>query len=181
MSWTAPLTWVAGNVLTAAQLNQQVRDNMLETAPAKATTAGGLFLATGTNAIAQRIPDTDTVATSESTSSTSYAALTTPGPIATCTTGTKALVLLSAQLTNATIGNTANMSFAVSGATTIASSDSYPLMMTPYASNVFHAGTRHVLLENLLAGSNVFTCQYKSGAATAANFRTREITVVPLS
>lgn len=28
MAWTAPATWVAGNVLTAAQLNTQLRDNM---------------------------------------------------------------------------------------------------------------------------------------------------------
>lgn len=27
MAWTTPSTWVAGNVLTAAQLNQQLRDN----------------------------------------------------------------------------------------------------------------------------------------------------------
>lgn len=29
MAWTAPSTWVAAAVLTAAQLNQQLRDNML--------------------------------------------------------------------------------------------------------------------------------------------------------
>ena len=29
MSWTAPSTWVAGAVLTAAELNEQLRDNML--------------------------------------------------------------------------------------------------------------------------------------------------------
>ena len=28
MAWTAPSTWVAGAILTAAQLNQQLRDNM---------------------------------------------------------------------------------------------------------------------------------------------------------
>jgi len=29
MAWTAPSTWVAGAILTAAQLNQQLRDNTL--------------------------------------------------------------------------------------------------------------------------------------------------------
>lgn len=28
MAWTAPVTWVAGQVLTAANLNQQLRDNL---------------------------------------------------------------------------------------------------------------------------------------------------------
>jgi len=33
MAWTAPSTWVAGAILTAAQLNQQLRDNMLASGP----------------------------------------------------------------------------------------------------------------------------------------------------
>lgn len=181
MSWTAPSTWVAGNVLTAAQLNQQLRDNMLETGPAKVSAIGQVLVGTGANTLTARTPDTDVVATSESTTSITYAALATAGPIATCTTGTKALVIMSAQFTNATIGNTANMSFAVSGATTIAASDNYAMVMTPYASNAFHAQSRHVFLESLTGGSNVFTCQYKSGGATNANFRNREITVIPYS
>jgi len=32
MAWTAPSTWVSGAILTAAQLNQQLRDNMTELA-----------------------------------------------------------------------------------------------------------------------------------------------------
>ena len=34
MAWTAPMTAVSGSVLTAAQWNTNVRDNLLETAPA---------------------------------------------------------------------------------------------------------------------------------------------------
>ena len=33
MAWTAPRTWVSGAILTAAQLNEQVRDNMLAGGP----------------------------------------------------------------------------------------------------------------------------------------------------
>lgn len=39
MAWTAPSTWVAGAILTAAQLNTQLRDNMLAGGPIYATTA----------------------------------------------------------------------------------------------------------------------------------------------
>lgn len=181
MAWTAPSTWVAGNVLTAAQLNQQLRDNMLQTAPALASAAGQLFLATAANTIAARTPDVDLIATSESTTSTSYTALATPGPIATCTTGTKAWVQISSTLTNATLGNSATQSYAISGATTLASGDGWSLSMTPYASNIFFANSRGLLIEGLTGGSNVFTCQYKSAAATNANFRSRDITVIPMS
>ena len=55
MAWTAPMTAVANAVFTAAQFNTHVRDNLLETAPAKATTTGGYFVATGTNTIVQRV------------------------------------------------------------------------------------------------------------------------------
>lgn len=34
MAWTAPSTWVAGATLTAAQLNAQLRDNLLAVTPA---------------------------------------------------------------------------------------------------------------------------------------------------
>lgn len=33
MAWNAPSTWTSGAILTAAQLNAQLRDNMLELAP----------------------------------------------------------------------------------------------------------------------------------------------------
>jgi hypothetical protein len=39
MAWTAPATWLAGSTLTAAQLNEQVRDNLLAGGPIYATTA----------------------------------------------------------------------------------------------------------------------------------------------
>lgn len=42
MAWTTPKTWIAGEVITGADLNTELRDNMLETMTAKATTAGYL-------------------------------------------------------------------------------------------------------------------------------------------
>ena len=47
MAWTAPSTWVAGAILTAAQLNEQLRDNMNFLAVpnmcrARSTTATGI-------------------------------------------------------------------------------------------------------------------------------------------
>lgn len=50
MSWTNPKTWLSA-VLSAADMNTHVRDNLLETAPAKVTTAGDIVYATGANAL----------------------------------------------------------------------------------------------------------------------------------
>ena len=54
MPWTAPRTYVTAEVVTAAILNTDLRDNMLETAPATVTTEGDLLYATGANALARR-------------------------------------------------------------------------------------------------------------------------------
>ena len=59
MAWSAPMTAVSGSVLTAAQFNTYVRDNLNETAPAKATAAGQIFVSTAANAIAARLVNAD--------------------------------------------------------------------------------------------------------------------------
>lgn len=53
MAWTAPRTWVTGELVTATLLNAHLRDNLLETAPAKVTTAGDLVYATGAGELAR--------------------------------------------------------------------------------------------------------------------------------
>jgi len=51
MSWTTPIVWVTGQLVTAAQLNTHISGNMLETAVAKVTTQGDIPYATGANAL----------------------------------------------------------------------------------------------------------------------------------
>lgn len=57
MAWTAPSTWVSGAILTAAQLNQQVRDNMLEVARivGKSSAVTTAFNTTGTHTTFQDV------------------------------------------------------------------------------------------------------------------------------
>lgn len=50
MAWTSPRTW-SSETLTYPLLNTHLRDNLLETMPAKVTTAGDTCYATGANAI----------------------------------------------------------------------------------------------------------------------------------
>jgi hypothetical protein len=51
MAWTAPRTWVAAEIVTAALMNTHLRDNMLETAPAIVTTAGDIVYADAANSL----------------------------------------------------------------------------------------------------------------------------------
>lgn len=57
MAWTSPKTWTPETPLTASELNFQIRDNLMETAPAKATnpgTAGEWLVTSGLNQVAMR-------------------------------------------------------------------------------------------------------------------------------
>ena len=179
MAWTAPMTAVANATFTAAQFNTHVRDNLLETAPAKAANVGGYFVATGTNAIAERRGTAAAVDTAETRTLTSYGDLTTAGPAVTVTTGTRALVTVSSEMV-AGSGDPATsesrMSFAVSGATTIAATDTVCACRT--GADVRFQISRTVYLTTLTAGSNTFTAKYRVSAGTTT-FSHREINVLP--
>ncbi len=177
MAFTNPLTWVAQN-LTAALLNEQLRDNMNETAPGIASAAGRLIVTDGANSIVERIPGVDGVATSETTTSTSFTDLATAGPAVTVTTDTTALVIVSGNLQNNTAGALSFMSYAVSGATTVAASTFHSLGFESNAGgDQLYASWAH-LRTGLTAGSNVFTAKYEVTSGTGS-FRHRFITVIP--
>lgn len=116
------------------------------------------------------------VETSQSTSSSTYTDLTTAGPAVTITTGTKALVIISAFVGNSNVEHWA--SYAVSGATTIAASDGVGLMIrgqnpTPVRASAVSR------LTTLTAGSNTFTMKYRD-TGDASTFQYREIIVIDL-
>jgi hypothetical protein len=179
MAWTTPITAVANAAFTAAQFNASVRDNLLTTAPALATTAGAIFVATGANAIAQRVIGSAFVSATETTTNTSYVDLTTTGPQVTVTTGTLAIVIFSAHMWNDTAGGRSYMSYAVSSATTVAAGDS-----VSYAHDISSAGriigaSRVIMQSALTGGSNIFTAKYRVGSNTGT-WAQRSLIVIPL-
>lgn len=173
------MTAVAGATFTAAQFNQYVRDNLNETAPAKATAASQLFVSTGVNAIVARVPSTARVNTNQSTTSTSYTDLATAGPSISVATGTIAIILYAADVANATANSLTKCSVAVSGASTVAASDDWMLSFDGNAAANFSRGGMVHVFTGLTAGTNVFTMKYAVGSSTG-NFQRREINVIPL-
>ena len=124
-----------------------------------------------------------TVATSQTTTSGSYTDLATSGPAVTVTTGTKALVIVSCKI-NVGQEGTAFMSYAVSGATTVAGSDAVALQKqndtTTSVEDFIRASSASLV--TLTAGSNTFTAKYRSGSgAKTATFASREIFVINLA
>lgn len=173
------MTAVAGATFTAAQFNQYVRDNLNSVCTALATAASQIPVSTGANAIAMRTPATNSVATSQSTASLTYTDLATVGPAITATTGTIAIIHISAGIANNVANSLTACSVTVSGASSVAASDAWAAYLDGNAANNFsRVGVLHTFT-GLTAGSNTFTMKYKVGSNTGT-FQNREINVIPL-
>lgn len=179
MAWTTPITWVGGQVPTAALLNAQLRDNMLETMPAKATAEGQIFVGNGVNSITTRTPDAARITTFESTSSTSYANLATVGPSVTVTHGTYVIVFWSCQLQNNTANADTYMSWEMSGTNVRAAGDVWSLRQDGVpATNPWRIGSVDII-STMAPGTTTFTAKYKVSGGTA-DYSDRFIGVIPL-
>lgn len=181
MAWSTPLTAVANSALTAAQWNASVRDNLLETGPAKATVAGRLLVTAGANSLVERVVTQTTQNASGSTTSSSFTDLsgTTVGPSVTAVTGTKALIWFSSQMQCSVAGAVTQVAVAISGATTAAADNTIDIYTDGLgAGQAMRSSVVH-LFENLTAGSNTFTLKYRTGAGTGT-FYDRSIGILAL-
>lgn len=179
MAWTAPLTWTANTTLTAAQLNQQLRDNFLELDVAKITQEGEYVVSTGANALTTRIAAFDTVTSTDTKTASTYGALGS-GPAVTVTTGTLALIFITAEMFTNTEDTHAKASYAISGATTSSGADSRSILFDGTALNNACRLAFVDVRTDLNAGSNTFTMHYASDGAATASFRRRHMAVIPL-
>jgi len=157
-----------------------VRDNLLMTAPAVATTAGMIIGIAGANSIAQRVPDAQQQLTGETTTSTTYtgtlsggAGSAGPSVTQSCT---RALISFSCRQSTSVATTNVWTSVAVSGASTIAASDNYATSMDILNAQVFH-GLSYIE-KGMTQGSNTFQMQYRVSGGTGT-FATRRLNVLP--
>ena len=177
MVWTAPRTWVANTTLTAAQLNEQIRDNLLACGPEKAGNHEGYLISVDENVLDFRIKYRNTQLATETTSSGSYTDLTTLGPSSTVNTGTAALCFFSAQMSNSSAGFSCFASVEVSGATSIGASTTRALRFMS-AANKRMSGSQFTFFDTLNPGANTFTMKYAVGGGTGT-FTRRRLIVLP--
>lgn len=116
------------------------------------------------------------VDTNQTTTSTTYTDLTTPGPAVTLTTGTAAKVTVTSYVSNSVTGNGALVSFAITGASSVSTSDSYALGSSGAAGH-YRLGSRVFVVTGLTAGSNTFTSKYRADTGGTATFVFRNILV----
>lgn len=181
MAWSAPMTAVSGSVFTAAQFNTYVRlprDNLNETAPAKATAAGQIFVSNAANSITARLVNADLITTQETTTSTTYTDLATTGPTITATTSFSAIVAIYCNQFHSA-GLAAWMSYDISGATTDASSDNRAVQLLGVSPGQ-HLGATFFHSSILTAGTNTFTAKYRVSTSGTGTFSSRRLLVIPM-
>lgn len=177
MAWVTPPTFVAGNVLTAAQLNILSGD-LNETAPGKATAAGQIFVSTAANAVAARTMGHGNVSgAAQGTTSLSYVDLTTVGPSVTITTGATALAIISCEMSNDTINGYCEITYGLNGA---APATSNTLRSVSAIANARESASRAIWVSGLTPGSNTFKLMYRAQAGGTASFNFRDLVIMPI-
>ena len=177
MTWSTLPAYSDGNALTAAQVTA-IKDNINETAPAKATTAGRLITTNGANSVAEREMNDDIINTTGTRTSSSYGNLTSggAGPTVTVSTSVNALTMVNVRMENS--GNNACWcSFAISGATTDASIDQRAAMAQAGSGDANRFGVSS--FNAVTAGSNTFQNEYRVTAGTGT-FQDRRLVVMAL-
>jgi len=137
----------------------------------------------GSNVIAFADAVQDHVATEETSASTSYTDLATSGPAVTVAiaAGEKCLIYIDCGsfLDTSPAGARARMSFAVSGAETIAASDTDSVFNSIAADYVM--GSRFTLFTATTGGNYTFTAKYKVAGAVTGTWSSRRILAIPLA
>ena len=182
-------TNVAGTTITAAWGNANVRDQVVtpfasagaRTSAITSPVAGMLSPTTtapmtldyynGTQWV-NLLPITANVNATETTTSTVYTDLTTPGPQVTVVTGTTALVAISAGMKHSST-DVAYMGVTVGGASAIGPNDNQAAEVVN--TNTI-TGAMIFQITGLTAGSNIFKARYRTPSGTAT-FQNRNITV----
>jgi hypothetical protein len=121
------------------------------------------------------------VATQQTTTSTSYTDLATAGPAVTLNTGTDVIVTISCGHFNNAAGTiTSYSAVAVSGATTLAAADGNAAAVSDNRNGFSQQVARRFKMTGLTPGSNTFTLKYKSSSGSSVGFVNRDITVEAL-
>lgn len=184
MAWTSPMTAVTNSAMTASLYNTQIRDNMRAMAPFLASGAGQIFVTTGANSLAARTVHYHEVATSQTTTSSSYTDLTTVGPTVTVGAiyGQQALVLTSCELNQDTADMQASATVEVSGASSYPASDTRCAITRDgmVANNAVQMMGCYLYDPLSRDGEITFTMKYRNGGAGTATFAKRRILVIAL-
>jgi len=175
------MTFIDGAVLTAAQLNTHMRDNFLETVPAKSSNnggaGGGYFAVTGKFSLAERGVVYQEIPGAETTTSHQYEDLPLAGPTVSAITSTVALLFMSVELSSTKGGNGCSAAVAVTGRTIKPADEGQALSHSSGVNSRVQLG-QFIYFDDLTPGFNTFTMKYSTTGDTAT-FRNRRLILLP--
>ena len=172
------LTTTTGDIIYASGANTPARLGIGSTDQVLKVTAGVPAWATPSST-----PPTNGAAyvgANESTTSTTFADLSTAGPAVTLTTGTKAFIILSSRMEGGSTSTRGYMGFAVSGATTLAANEGRAQELKVTADQFIDQKSFGYIVTGLTAGSNTFTAKYKSQTGSIVYYTERRLSVVDM-
>lgn len=179
MAWTTPPTFVSGNVLTAAQLNILSAD-LNETGPAKATAANQIMVSDAANSIFPRTVVAASIDTAETTTSIgAYGDLATVGPSVTAVLSSAAIIFYSALISNGTGGGGGQVSYGISGATTLAAPNGHVLSSRDGTAAEYSQWSKVNWQSGLNNGTHSIGLKYTTPTGGTATFQFRDILVIP--
>ncbi len=188
MAWTAPMTFIPNTVLTAAQLNTHLRDNLLEQGPSKAIgdNTTGYLAVEGPHKLGRRIITShrNTYGTTSSSAWTDLdGALNPNGPTIKVKHGTQALIMMEvmARKLSNTVPHTATVSVGVLmfGATNRDPDDTYCLKTSQYQDTP-NASMFAFIAQDMTPGTTSFRLKYKVSESVKTEFTYARIIVMPL-
>lgn len=183
MAWSAPMTAVDNTPFSAAEYEQYIRENLLVQAPEQVTAANQIPVVVGLHDIATVTPDAThrgNIANSGDpviVTSTSYVPL---GVSLTVETYSTVQVNMKCLMRTSTGNNTRRTSVGVSGASTVAPSDSFSMAMGgPSSGNATILTTILRTMTGLTPGENTFTLYGKVDTGSAS-FQYANVGIIPL-
>lgn len=177
MAWNVPLTFASNSVLDATSLNLMLRDNMNETAPAKASKTGTYFASSATNTITEYQPLTAVADGNLSVTSTTY--VSGYGPSLTFRCGGQFLVMWSVRLKASTGIASCCPATSVSGTVQEAAADYLAVRNEGNSQYRMRLSSCHLYVSHPANTLIKVDLQYRTSGTTAA-FGQRSLIVLPL-
>lgn len=174
MAFTTPFTAVANGPCPAAAWNAGVRDNLLETMPAKATGVAAHFVCHATNSIAERQVVQSVVDALDSTTQGTFGDITggTVGPFVTVTCSRGALTMISCQVNTSAANAWGQMSYSCDAGASFGAADANAVTLSgSSASSANRAGVTDLRIVS--AASHTFKAEYKTFGASVGFLRRR--------
>lgn len=179
MTWSAPMTAVAGATFSDVEYNRYIRDNLAETFPARADAAGQYFVSHTHIRGDTRTSGSSFVAGSDTTTSVTYVTLTNDSTVS-LSSRSQILVWFGATMSNNTSNASTRLSVKIKGPTNFPAQDRWSICLDGIPTGNAQRMSSFHKFTLLKYGTYDITLQARVAAGTTGTFSNRRLAVMPL-